>query len=181
MKISDSKEVTEFRSIATYFCKLVRSSKSYGITDFLSKLEKLLPLLCYSVQLLPQVQQSPYYDREWSLKKWKKIHIKLRRYLGKYDTYCHVFEPYKPDDTEPAFSSLSDDLSDIYSDLSPGLTAWQYSDSAKRRAIIDNWQTTYRMHWGWHVASAWRAIYFLINHYEVGIGYEVFKGHRKRQ
>lgn len=177
-RITDRIEVTQFRTLATAFCKLVRRPKSFEIPKFLTELEKLLPLLCHAAQLLPQFERCSDYHGKWPHTKWKHFFVKLRDYVGKYDTYFQVYEPYDPDDTEPIMGSLSDDLTEICRDLSPGLTAWRSAEAAYRRAIVDDWYMKYCIHWGDHAATAWRAIHWLIHNHDVGTNDESFKGHR---
>jgi hypothetical protein len=180
-RITDSPEVTQFRAFATAFCNLVRHPQSVEIAKFLTELEKLLPLLCHAVQLLPPVERCPHYRGKWPHTTWQRLFVKLREYLGEYDSYYYVYEPYNPDDTEPIISSLSDDLADICRDLSSGLTAWRRAGAAKRRAIVDDWCMNYRIHWGDHAATAWRAIHWLVHNYDVGTDDESFKGHQTRR
>lgn len=180
-RITDSPEVTQFRAIATAFCNLVRQPQLVEIAKFLTGLEKLLPSLCHAVQLLPSIERCPLYQGKWSSTKWKRLFVKLRDYLGKYDSYCHVYWPYDPDKIKPSIGSLADDLADICRDLSPGLTAWRHAGATKRRAIVDDWHMNYRIHWGDHAATAWRAIHWLVHFYDVGTEDESFKGHRIKQ
>lgn len=180
-RITDKAEVTQFRALATSFCNLVRHSQSFEIAKFLTELEKLLPSLCHAAQLLPPIERCPDYHVKWLYTTWKRLYVKLRDYLGKYDSYCHVYEPYDPEDTEPTIGSLSDDLADICRDLSPGLTAWKRAGAAKRRVIVDDWYMNYCIHWGDHAASAWRAIHWLVHNHDVGTDDESFKGHQTRR
>ena len=180
-RVTDRAEVAQFRSLATDFCNIVRHPESFMIVKFLSELEKLLPSLCHAAQLLPPVERSPDYHAKWSLTEWKRLYERLRGYLSKYDSYYYVYEPYNPDDTEPVISSLSDDLTDICRDLSPGLIAWKRVGAGKRRAIVDDWYLHYCIHWGDHAATAWRAIHWLVHNHEVGTDDESFEGHRKER
>jgi hypothetical protein len=179
-RITENREVAKFRAIATKFCNLVCHPESVDIAKFLAELEILLPLLCSSVQFLPNIELSSDYHGEWLHKTWQQLFVKLRDYLGKYDSYCHVYEPYNTKDNEPTIGSLADDLADICRDLSPGLNAWSCAEADKRRAIVDDWQISYRIHWGYHAISAFWAIYWLIHHHSVGTEDETFEGHRKK-
>jgi hypothetical protein len=178
-KITDSQEVTQFRTVATAFCNLVRRPQSVEKAAFFTKLEKLLPLLCYAVQVNPPIEENLNYSGKWPHTTWRRLFDNLRNYLGKYDSYCHVYDPYNPDDIEPIIGSLTDDLADICRDLSPGLIAWRSAGTVKRRAIIDNWSISYRTHWGSHAARAWIAIHWLVHNHYVGADDKNFKGHRQ--
>jgi len=180
-RITETIEVKNFLNTATTFCNLVRRPNSVDIATFLAKLEILLPLLCSSVLLLPRMERSPDYSGKWSHDTWQKLYKKLQNYLGKYDSYCRVYDPYDPGRNKPEMGSLADDLSDIYFDLSPGLSAWKRAGLDKRRAILDDWQMTFSGHWSYHLVSAWWSIHWIVYFYDVVpfVGYKTKKRIRR--
>jgi hypothetical protein len=178
---TDSIEVKKFRQIASNFCKLVCYPKSVKIATFFRKLEILIPMLCIAANDLPDIEYLTHFPGKRSVKRWKNHWKILQNYIGKYDSYCHVFNPYDPKDTESYFSSLSMDLADIYEDLYPGLSLWNRADAAERRAIIDDWKIMYRIHWSDHAISVFKPIRWLVEFYEAGTKYEDFKGHQIRK
>lgn len=85
---------------------------------------------------------------------------KIMKLLGKYDLYSEVFDPLL--DTDAIKATLSDDLSDIYSDLKGPLMKYDSRGKANQWVAIWEWKFNMQIHWGHHVVGSLRAIHSLI-------------------
>jgi hypothetical protein len=86
------------------------------------------------------------------------LRLRLAGMLGNVDTYSFVFDPYVPDAVE---SQLSDDLTQIASDLENGLRHYRAGD-------IDEalwwWQFSYVSSWGNLAGAALNALLSVVSH-----------------
>jgi hypothetical protein len=167
-KISDTKPIIEFIDVATRFCMLIENRDEKTGIKLLQEAFIILPQLCLSGMRLPDIKRFfDYKETRMSQEQWNELYKSLERKFAKYDGYNEMFDPYDIEDQEPTYGTLSDDLSDIYRDIKPGLQGWEKVTSTERLAIIWHWQWGFENHWGDHATSVFRALYSLLyNHIE---------------
>jgi len=85
----------------------------------------------------------------------------LGSYLGDWDAYAEVFDPYEMDDT-PVVGSLSDDLADVYRDLRRGLALFDASNRPGKIDAVWDWRFHFHSHWGEHATGALRPLHRLL-------------------
>ena len=121
-RISDTKPVLEFIEIATGFCLLLENHHRKAQVRFLQEAFILLAQLSYSGMKLPEIKKLIDYDvPSMPYERWNDMYQSLKSKIGQFDTYYQVSDPYDIDDRKPMQSTISDDLSDIYRDIKPGL------------------------------------------------------------
>ncbi|MCD4523446.1 MULTISPECIES: DUF5063 domain-containing protein [unclassified Nocardioides] len=86
------------------------------------------------------------------------MRLRLAELLGNVDTYSFVFDPYVPDVVE---SQLSDDLTQIASDLENGLRHYRSGDIAE---ALWWWQFSYVASWGNLAGAALNALLSVVSH-----------------
>lgn len=86
------------------------------------------------------------------------LRLRLAALLGNVDTYSFVFDPYVPDAVE---SQLSDDLTQIASDLENGLRHYRAGDVAE---ALWWWQFSYVSSWGNLAGAALNALLSVVSH-----------------
>lgn len=110
---------------------------------------------------LPEIKKFRYYKKEISLSPWQEIFKSLQLEFKDYnDSYLQI-DPYETD-AKPILSCISNDLAEIYEDISPGLNDWENSNAALKRGIIWDWKFGYYNHWGDHATRAITALYALL-------------------
>ena len=72
------------------------------------------------------------------------------------DGYWLVFDPTKDRESETVFTTLSEDLADIYRDLKYGLLLFDAGHIAK---ATWEWKFNFQIHWGRHLVDAQKVIY----------------------
>ncbi|WP_134741015.1 DUF5063 domain-containing protein [Nocardioides sp. 503] len=87
-----------------------------------------------------------------------EMRLRLAELLGNVDTYSFVFDPYVPDVVE---SQLSDDLTQIASDLENGLRHYRLGDVAE---ALWWWQFSYVASWGNLAGAALNALLSVVSH-----------------
>ena len=85
---------------------------------------------------------------------------KIMRVLGKYDSYFEVFDPAF--DTDAIQTMLSDDLSDIYTNLKRPLIKYESGEEPNQRIAIWEWKFNIQTHCGDHLVDALRPIHRLV-------------------
>ena len=86
------------------------------------------------------------------------LRLRLAGLMGNVDTYSFVFDPYVPDVVE---SQLSDDLTQIASDLENGLRHYRAGDVAE---ALWWWQFSYVSSWGNLAGAALNALLSVVSH-----------------
>jgi hypothetical protein len=86
------------------------------------------------------------------------LRLRLAALLGNVDTYSFVFDPYVPDAVE---SQLSDDLTQIASDLENGLRHYRAGDVDE---ALWWWQFSYVSSWGNLAGAALNALLSVVSH-----------------
>src|SRR6185503_18101300 len=69
---------------------------------------------------------------------------KINKLLGGYDLYTEVFDPVT--DTDALKTTLSDDLSDIYTDLKRPLKKYDTGEEQNQRIAIWEWKFNMQIH-----------------------------------
>jgi hypothetical protein len=87
-----------------------------------------------------------------------EMRLRLAELLGNVDTYSFVFDPYVPDVVE---SQLSDDLTQIASDLENGLRHYRSGDVPE---ALWWWQFSYVASWGNLAGAALNALLSVVSH-----------------
>jgi hypothetical protein len=72
------------------------------------------------------------------------------------NSYWDVFDPVDVQNHEVVWSSLADDLADIWRDLREGLSLLEQGHVAE---AVWEWRNGFDTHWGHHLLSAQRAIH----------------------
>ncbi len=92
-----------------------------------------------------------------------EIFNRVKRIFGEHDHYYDVFDPADAHDHDVVGGILSDDLSDIYRDIVPGLRAWEASrDEELARLAVYDWRAMLEFHWGRHATDAIRVLHYLV-------------------
>jgi len=94
------------------------------------------------------------------------LRMRLAAMLGNVDTYSFVFDPYVPEVVE---SQLSDDLTQIASDLENGLRHYRSGDVAE---ALWWWQFSYVSSWGNLAGAALNALLSVVSHDRLDVDYE---------
>ncbi len=96
-------------------------------------------------------------DHGW----WREFHRQIVNWLGDEYPYRIAFDPLELEESEAVIATLSDDLSDIYRDVKPGLRALQHSPNTID-GIVWEWRFSLLTHWGRHATGAIQALHELI-------------------
>ncbi len=132
-----------FVQTAEAFCAHIERADSVDRALFLRICFHLISKLLAEALDLPEVDgelNTPAVTRD----QYNCVVLLLKAQLGQDDYYNMVFDPYETG-AEPLIGSISDDLADIWRDLSTGLAALR--DRSIEDAI-EEWRFSFAYHWG---------------------------------
>jgi hypothetical protein len=150
---SDTK-TTEMIDLAKSFCHLIENVDELD-SSWLNQLACLLPRLHAAIRALKSNDNGPYCLVSPNLDERFEIFSRLRDRLGTNDSYWMEFDVAL--DGQAMTGSLADDLTDIYCDLKSGLNILEEEPGL----AVDNWRSSFKIHWGQHLVDASRHLYEL--------------------
>jgi hypothetical protein len=150
---SDTK-TTEMIDMAKAFCHLIENVDELD-SSWLHQLTCLLPRLHAAVRALKSSSTGPFCLVSPDLDERFEIYSRLHDRLGTNDSYWMEFDVAL--DGQAMTGSLADDLTDIYCDLKSGLNILEEEPGL----AVDNWRSSFKIHWGQHLVDASRHLYEL--------------------
>lgn len=145
---------TEMIETAKAFCYLIENVDELD-SSWLHQMACLLPRLHAAVRSLKSRNPAPYCLVNPDLDARFEIYSRLRDRLGINDSYWMEFDVAL--DGQSMTGSLADDLTDIYCDLKSGLNILDEEPAL----ALDNWRSSFKIHWGQHLVDASRHLYEL--------------------
>ncbi len=154
MRSDNNRNIIEMVEVATAFCQLIEAVDEAD-ASWLPQMAGLLPRLHAAVGALKGRDADPFCLINSDLDTRFEIYSRLRDRLGANDSYWMEFDVAL--DGQSMTGSLADDLTDIYCDLKSGLSILDEEPAL----ALDNWRSSYKIHWGQHLVDASRHLYEL--------------------
>lgn len=159
--------VSHFAKSAQEFCSLLEKSASISDKEFVQQAAYLLATLYAAGLSLPTLDNGPEEQQasieDTSFEHTSEIERQTGQKLGKHNLYWEFYDPY--DQSNPLTTTLSDDLSDIYRNIKPGLIAYQKGTARSVSAAVWEWKFHFIIHWSDHAVDALRAIHRIVSPY----------------
>lgn len=159
--------VSHFAKSAQEFCSLLEKSASISDKEFVQQAAYLLATLYAAGLSLPTLDNEPEEQQasieDTSFEHTSEIERQTGQKLGKHNLYWEFYDPY--DQSNPLTTTLSDDLSDIYRNIKPGLIAYQKGTARSVSAAVWEWKFHFIIHWSDHAVDALRAIHRIVSPY----------------
>ena len=147
--------LSDMVSVAERYCELIERPVADS-DEWLESLYKLMPQLHSAVTSLNAHDSGEMQIPGVDLDERFELYSRLRKRLGERDSYWLEFDA-SPEEMHMS-GSLADDLTDIYFDLQHGL---ELMGEAWPHRAAEDWQSSYRLHWGQHMVDAERRLYAL--------------------
>jgi hypothetical protein len=132
------KETVEFVTVANEFCLLLERAAQFGKKDFVSRSQKMLPLLYFKAAVLPEPNESidEYYEKFVSETDWTFVEQRVSQLLGASEQFINLTLPSNLHETTEL--SLSECYADIYQDLKDFTLLYQTgSEDAVNEALFE--------------------------------------------
>jgi hypothetical protein len=155
MRSDKARNIQEMVDVASAFCRLIETIEDESNSSWLQQMAGLLPRLHAAVGTLQELDAHPFYLVNSDLDKRFEIYSRLHDRLGANDSYWLQFDVAR--DGQSMSGSLADDLTDIYCDLKSGLNILDEEPTL----ALENWRSSYQIHWGQHLVDASRHLYEL--------------------
>jgi hypothetical protein len=159
-----SKNVIELITVANEFCSFLERAEEMESTDFLSRLQKLLPLLYLKTSLLPQFE--PTWEEE--LEKYvtemdyNVIQQNVIHHLGANDDYQEVFISGMQFSETALTASISENIADIYQDIKDLVLSFRTLNEDVMEQALWEIQNNFSQNWGQKLVNCLRAVHNVI-------------------
>lgn len=159
-----SKNVIELITVANEFCSFLERSDDMESSDFLSRLQKMLPLLYLKSSMLPAFD----YEAEDDLEKYVSevdynlIQQKVLRHTGANDDYQEIFDSGMQFSESALTESIAEDMADIYQDLKELVLSFRTLNEEVMVQAIFQCQVNFAQFWGQKLVNSLRAVHNII-------------------
>lgn len=159
-----SKNVIELITVANEFCGFLERADEMESTDFMSRLQKLLPLLYLKASLLPDFE----FETDDELEKYvteveyNLIQQKVAEHTGAGDDYQEVFVSGMQFSETALTSSIAENVADIYQDMKDLVMLFRTLNEEVMEQALWECQAGFAQIWGQKLVNCLRAVHNLI-------------------
>jgi len=159
-----SKNVIELITVANEFCSFVERSEEIESSDFLSRLQKLLPLLYLKASLLPafELEADDELEKYVTEVDYNLIQQKVLRHTGAGDDYQEVFLSGMQFSESALTASISENVADVYQDMKDLVMSFRTLDEEVMELALSESQRNFAQLWGQKLVNCLRAVHNLI-------------------
>ena len=157
-----SKNVIEFTTVALEYCNFVESVDHHSRKDFISKIQKIFPLLYLKASLLPATddENDEIHEKFVTEDDYNFVLKKILAKIGEFDSYQEIFDQKMNDASFDG--SIAENITDIYQDLKDFLLAYRIGTVDVMKAALLECQTNFEQYWGQRLVNGLRAIHNLV-------------------
>lgn len=160
-----SKNVIEFVTVANEYCSFIEKAEHFSRKDFISRTQKIFPLLYLKASLLPEPDmelsdESP--EKYVTEEDYNYIHDKLISRLGDADAYQEIYDSSLQYSYIPVEGSIAENITDIYQDLKDFLLSYRIGTIEVMNDAYIECRNNFEQYWGQKLVNALRAIHFLL-------------------
>jgi hypothetical protein len=159
-----SKNVIELITVANEFCSFLERSEDMETADFMSRLQKLLPLLYLKASLLPEFELEPDDELEKFVTEldYNLIQQKVLRHTGADDDYQEIFLSGMQFSESALTASIAENVADIYQDMKDLIMSFRTLDEEVMEQALSESQRNFSNLWGQKLVNCLRAVHNVI-------------------
>ena len=159
-----SKNVIELITVANEFCSFLEHSEDMETSDFLGRLQKMLPLLYLKASLLPEFEMEADDELEKYVNEldYNLIQQKVLHHTGAGDDYQEVFLSGMQFSESALTASIAENVADIYQDMKALVMSFRTLDEEVMALALSESQNNFAHLWGQKLVNSLRAIHNLI-------------------
>ncbi len=159
-----SKNVIEMITVANEFCSFLERSDNMESSDFLSRLQKLLPLLYLKTSLLPEfeIEADDELEKFVTEMDYNLIQQKVLHHTGAGDDYQEVFISGMQFSETALTASIAENVADIYQDMKDLVLSFRMLNEEVMEQALSESQYNFAHFWGQKLVNCLRAIHNLI-------------------
>lgn len=162
--IAYSKNVIEFITVANEFCSFLERAESFESSDFLSRLQKILPLLYLKASMLPEFEFEAEDDLEKFVTEidYSMIQEKVLVHTGAGDDFQEVFVSGMQFSESALTASISENVADIYQEMKDLVMSYRMLNDEVMEQAIWECKNNFSLLWGQTLVNCLRALHNLI-------------------
>ena len=160
-----SKNVIEFVTVANEYCSFVEAVDDFSRKDFLSRIQKLFPLIYLKASLLPEPDSElpdEVSEKFVSEDDYNFILNKLTVKLGEFDAYQEIYDSSFQYSQIPIEGSIAENITDIYQDLKDFILCYRIGTIEVMNDALRECSTNFEEYWGQRLVNGLRAIHYLL-------------------
>ena len=160
-----SKNVIEFATVANEYCSFIEAVDQFQRKDFITRVQKLFPLLYLKAALLPEpdIEMSDVVPEKFvSEEDYNFILHKLEAKFGQFDAYHEVFDPSMQYSDVALEASISENITDVYQDLKDFILAYRIGTLEVMNDALWECRNNFEQYWGQRLVNGLRAIHNLV-------------------
>ena len=153
----------EFVTVAVQLCIYLEKVAEYEREDFLDKILSLLPLLYLKARLVPkaELELDGYTEQFVTEQEYESVRQSIAAQLGSDDTYLEVYMEDMRYSDEPITALISENIADIYQELSDLASNWAIDDEAVQHDALVACLEGFTLHWGQKLLNVLRPLHVL--------------------
>jgi len=160
-----SKNVIEFATVANEYCSFIEVVDQFKRKDFITRIQKLFPLLYLKATLLPEPDMEMSDDAPEKFvaeEDYNFILHKLEIKFGQFDAYHEVFDPSIQYSDVALEASISENITDVYQDLKDFILAYRIGTIEVMNDALWECRNNFEQFWGQRLVNGLRAIHHLV-------------------
>ena len=160
-----SKNVIEFATVANEYCSFIEAVDQFQRKSFITKVQKLFPLLYLKAVLLPvpDIEMSDDAPEKYVTEEdYNFILHKLEEKFGQFDAYHEVFDPSIQYSVDPLEASISENITDIYQDLKDFILSYRIGTLEVMNDALWECRNNFEQFWGQRLVNGLRALHNLV-------------------
>lgn len=164
-ELAYSRNVIEFATVASEYCTFIEAVDRFRRKDFVTRLQKLFPLLYLKAALLPDPDGEMSDDVPEKFVNegdYDYILHKLEAKFGQFDAYYEVFDPSIQFNEAAVEASIAENIADIYQDLKDFILAYRIGTLDVMNSAIWECRNNFEQFWGQRLVNGLRAVHNLV-------------------
>lgn len=157
-----NREVIEFVAVAKEYCDFIEHMAVQGEKkEFLSKLQKFIPLIYLKGSLLPACESEGIEIAEDMVSEieYNELYAGIHQLMGEDDEYLEVFDENMQFSDAPIVNSIAEKVCDIYQDLKNFISAYRHGLVEIMEDALWQLNVNFESYWGRSCASVLRAVH----------------------
>jgi hypothetical protein len=156
-----NKQTKSFVSVATGFCNLLEHAENLDRDLFVNVTLHILPLLYIEASMLPKIglineEEPEHYVTE---DMYETLRLKISEILAEKDDYLEVFTPDMIYSDTPIRQTISEDLTDIYTDIKDFLFVSEQGVNETMNDALFICLENFGTYWGQKLVNTMRALH----------------------
>lgn len=159
-----NRDVLDFVTVATEFCKQVEQSEGSERKEFASIMQSLLPMIYLKATLIEEQEESyGYLESTVTEEDYNHVRSAIAAILRDADDYLDVFCENFRYASEPVVAHVSESLADVYQALRNMVEAFRNEHEEAMEVALYECLLDFKERWGQQLLGALRAIHELLN------------------